>query len=78
MKPILLLFIVFPFIFQNSDSKNIDEGKKLFYDKGFLKSHSPSTYKIPNVQDTPRSFNIKLFNNNKNYASQPQPSSPKS
>lgn len=41
--------------------------EKLFYDKGFLKSHSPSTYKIPNIQDTPRTFNIKLFNNNKNY-----------
>lgn len=41
--------------------------EKLYYDKGFLRSHSPSTYKIPNIQDTPRTFNIKLFNNNKNF-----------
>jgi len=41
--------------------------EKLFYDgKGLLVSHSPSTYKIPNVQDTPRVFNAKLFPNDKN------------
>jgi xanthine dehydrogenase large subunit len=38
--------------------------EKLHYDKnGMLKSHSPSTYKIPNVQDTPRVFNMRLIDN---------------
>jgi xanthine dehydrogenase large subunit len=41
--------------------------EKLFYDKkGLLVSHSPSTYKIPNVQDTPREFNFRLVNNTGN------------
>lgn len=41
--------------------------EKLFYsNKGFLVSHSPSTYKIPSVQDTPRLFNVDLVNNSKN------------
>ncbi|MCX6125963.1 MAG: molybdopterin-dependent oxidoreductase [Proteobacteria bacterium] len=34
--------------------------------EGFLLSHSPSTYKIPSVQDTPREFNVKLIENNDN------------
>lgn len=43
--------------------------EKLFYNgKGMLVSHSPSTYKIPNMQDTPRVFNAKLFPNDKNIA----------
>ncbi len=43
--------------------------EKLFYNKlGALLSHSPSTYKIPSVQDTPRVFNIKLLENTGNYA----------
>lgn len=43
--------------------------EKLHYSKqGELKSHSPSTYKIPNIQDTPRIFNVELINNNENYA----------
>ncbi len=43
--------------------------EKLFYNgKGRLVSHSPSTYKIPNMQDTPRVFNAKLFPNDKNVA----------
>lgn len=43
--------------------------ENLFYnDQGLLLSHAPSTYKIPSVQDTPRTFNIKLFENDENYA----------
>lgn len=43
--------------------------ENLFYnDQGYLLSHAPSTYKIPNVQDTPREFNITLLENNENYA----------
>lgn len=38
--------------------------EKLYYSaKGLLVSHSPSTYKIPNIQDTPRVFNVKLIPN---------------
>lgn len=36
----------------------------LYYDeKRHLVSHSPTTYKIPNIQDTPRVFNIHLIEN---------------
>lgn len=43
--------------------------ENLFYnDQGLLLSHAPSTYKIPNVQDTPRVFNIELLENDENYA----------
>ena len=43
--------------------------EKLHYsDKGYLLSHSPSTYKIPSVQDTPRRFEAKLLPNDTNYA----------
>jgi xanthine dehydrogenase large subunit len=43
--------------------------ENLFYnDQGYLLSHAPSTYKIPNVQDTPRVFNIELLENNDNFA----------
>ncbi len=31
--------------------------------KGELLSHSPTTYKIPNIQDTPPVFNVNLFDN---------------
>lgn len=31
--------------------------------KGDLLSHSPTTYKIPNIQDTPPIFNVELFEN---------------
>lgn len=34
--------------------------------EGLLLSHSPSTYKIPSVQDTPRTFNVKLIPNDGN------------
>lgn len=34
--------------------------------KGELLSHSPTTYKIPNIQDIPREFNIDLFDNDQN------------
>ncbi|MCM0604611.1 MAG: molybdopterin-dependent oxidoreductase [Xanthomonadaceae bacterium] len=38
--------------------------ENLYYDsKGKLLSHSPSTYKIPNIQDTPREFNVNLLEN---------------
>lgn len=41
----------------------------LYYDaKGKLLSHSPSTYKIPSVQDTPRIFHIDLIPNEDNVA----------
>ncbi|OFZ30449.1 MAG: hypothetical protein A2622_08580 [Bdellovibrionales bacterium RIFCSPHIGHO2_01_FULL_40_29] len=40
--------------------------EKLFYKDGLLLSHAPSTYKIPSIQDTPREFNVRLFNNNEN------------
>lgn len=41
--------------------------EKLFYDdKGVLKTHSPSTYKIPSVHDIPRTFNIDFIENNNN------------
>jgi xanthine dehydrogenase large subunit len=43
--------------------------ENLFYnEQGFLLSHAPSTYKIPSIQDTPREFNIDLFQNDENYA----------
>lgn len=43
--------------------------ENLFYnDQGLLLSHAPSTYKIPNIQDTPRVFNIDLYQNEENYA----------
>lgn len=41
--------------------------ENLVYDKkGFLLSHSPSTYKIPSIQDTPRIFNVRLLENDGN------------
>ncbi len=41
--------------------------EKLFYSPhGFLLSHSPSTYKIPNVQDIPREFKVTLLPNEGN------------
>ena len=42
--------------------------ENLFYHEstGKLLSHSPTTYKIPNIQDTPRIFNIELLENNSN------------
>lgn len=35
----------------------------VYNDKGDLLSHSPTTYKIPNVQDTPREFKINFLPN---------------
>lgn len=40
--------------------------ENLHYDKGFLVSHSPSTYKIPSVHDIPREFNVHLLENSIN------------
>lgn len=41
--------------------------EKLFYNQeGRLLSHSPTTYKIPSVQDTPRVFNVAFIENNEN------------
>lgn len=41
--------------------------EKLYYDsKGYLLAHSPSTYKIPSVQDTPRDFRVELLPNTEN------------
>ncbi len=38
--------------------------EKLYYDnKGKLISHSPTTYKIPSIQDTPRVFNVNFIEN---------------
>lgn len=43
--------------------------EKLFYSpQGLLVSHSPSTYKIPNIQDTPRIFNARLIDNEANHS----------
>lgn len=43
--------------------------EKLYHNKdGKLLSHSPTTYKIPNVQDTPRIFNVDFIENNGNTA----------
>jgi len=43
--------------------------ENLYYnDQGLLVSHAPSTYKIPNIQDIPRNFNIELHENEENYA----------
>ncbi len=42
-------------------------GESLEYaDSGELLSHSPTTYKIPSIQDTPREFNIEFIRNNTN------------
>lgn len=42
--------------------------EELVYDKGRkLLSHSPTTYKIPNVQDTPRVFKIDFIENLENH-----------
>ncbi len=41
--------------------------ENLFYhESGKLLAHSPTTYKIPNIQDTPRVFNIELLENHTN------------
>lgn len=41
--------------------------EKLFYSQdGALLSHSPTTYKIPNIQDIPREFNIDILKNDFN------------
>lgn len=41
--------------------------ENLCYSKeGALLSHSPSTYKIPSIQDTPRVFNVELMENLEN------------
>ena len=41
--------------------------ENLVYNKeGFLLSHSPSTYKIPSIQDTPRAINVRLAHNDGN------------
>ena len=41
--------------------------EKLFYSpEGKLLSHSPSTYKIPSIQDLPREFHVKLWPNKEN------------
>lgn len=38
----------------------------VYNENGFLLSHSPSTYKIPSIQDTPRVFNANLIHNEGN------------
>lgn len=38
----------------------------VYSEKGHLLSHSPTTYKIPNIQDTPREFEIDFIVNNEN------------
>jgi xanthine dehydrogenase large subunit len=37
-----------------------------YTEKGYLLSHSPTTYKIPNIQDTPDIFNVDFFKNELN------------
>ncbi len=42
--------------------------EELCYDKGHkLLSHSPTTYKIPNIQDTPRIFKMDFIENRDNH-----------
>lgn len=43
--------------------------KLVHSEKGELLSHSPTTYKIPSIQDIPRVFNINLIENKTNQAS---------
>jgi xanthine dehydrogenase large subunit len=38
----------------------------VYSDKGSLLSHSPTTYKIPNIQDIPRIFNVDFITNDDN------------
>lgn len=38
----------------------------VYADDGELLSHSPTTYKIPNIHDTPREFNINFIENHDN------------
>lgn len=38
----------------------------VYSSEGLLLSHSPSTYKIPSIQDTPRVFNVQLVQNEEN------------
>jgi xanthine dehydrogenase large subunit len=38
----------------------------VYSEKGHLLTHSPTTYKIPNIQDTPRIFNIDFITNDDN------------
>lgn len=41
--------------------------ENLYYSpEGQLLSHSPTTYKIPNIQDTPRVFHVSFIENNQN------------
>lgn len=41
--------------------------ENLYYSKeGHLITHSPTTYKIPNIQDTPRIFNVDFITNDNN------------
>ena len=41
--------------------------EKLHYgNDGRLQSHSPTTYKIPNIQDTPREFHVEFLENDLN------------
>ena len=37
-----------------------------YSDTGALLSHSPTTYKIPNISDIPRTFNVSFFDNDQN------------
>lgn len=39
----------------------------VYNDQGLLLSHAPSTYKIPNIQDTPRKYTIDFIENDENY-----------
>ena len=41
--------------------------EELVYDSdGLLLSHSPTTYKIPNITDVPESLNVDFVDNNEN------------
>ena len=41
-------------------------GEDLVYEEGRLVTHSPTTYKIPNIQDIPRDFRINFIENPNN------------
>jgi xanthine dehydrogenase large subunit len=45
----------------------VTQERLYFSNKGKLLSHSPTTYKIPNIQDTPRNFSVNFIENNNNH-----------
>src|SRR5688572_31369265 len=40
--------------------------RSVYNEKGELLTHSPTTYKIPNIQDLPEVFNVDIIDNDTN------------